>query len=253
MYTFFVLTGFRNRQGFALACEIIQVGETSFQVIDTFLDLAFLDDDKGFVLGKTAPMIAKYREHFSNLKGVNIFELGIRRGGSTAFFFEMFQPSCIAAIDIGPAALKLERWIEKRELGERVRSFYGVNQADAGRLNAIYEEVFEDRPLDFVMDDASHLFEETLASFNALFPRLRPGGAFVIEDWLVFESFRGFEAALPAIFHNTAPMSDLIKTIVAASGVSPHVVAEVVTGVAFVIVRRGDAVLGADFDIRSFA
>jgi hypothetical protein len=33
------------------------------------------------------------------------------------------------------------------------------------------------------VDDASHAYAETKASFNAAFPRLRPGGLFVIEDW----------------------------------------------------------------------
>ena len=37
--------------------------------------------------------------------------------------------------------------------------------------------------LDLVIDDASHLLPETTASFNVLFPRLRAGGLFVIEDW----------------------------------------------------------------------
>jgi hypothetical protein len=37
-------------------------------------------------------------------------------------------------------------------------------------------------PLDLVSDDASHLLRETRASFNALFPRLRSGGEYIIED-----------------------------------------------------------------------
>jgi hypothetical protein len=39
------------------------------------------------------------------------------------------------------------------------------------------------RPLDLVVDDASHLVGPTRASFNTLFPRLRPGGFYIIEDW----------------------------------------------------------------------
>ena len=38
-------------------------------------------------------------------------------------------------------------------------------------------------PLDLVIDDASHLYGPTMASFEVLFPRLRPGGLYVIEDW----------------------------------------------------------------------
>ena len=37
--------------------------------------------------------------------------------------------------------------------------------------------------LDLVVDDASHTYEETRASFEFLFPLLSPGGVYVIEDW----------------------------------------------------------------------
>ena len=39
------------------------------------------------------------------------------------------------------------------------------------------------RPVDLVIDDASHRYPETVASFEVLFPRLRTGGLYVIEDW----------------------------------------------------------------------
>jgi hypothetical protein len=34
-----------------------------------------------------------------------------------------------------------------------------------------------------VIDDASHIYEPTRASFETLFPYLRPGGLYIIEDW----------------------------------------------------------------------
>jgi predicted methyltransferase len=41
--------------------------------------------------------------------------------------------------------------------------------------------LIDDQLLDLVVDDTSHL-GPTRASFNTLFPRLRPGGVYVIED-----------------------------------------------------------------------
>ncbi len=64
-----------------------------------------------------------------------------------------------------------------------VSVYYGVNQADTARLAEIVRDEFAGVPLDLVVDDASHLFDETRASFNALFPHLRPGGSYIIEDW----------------------------------------------------------------------
>ena len=37
--------------------------------------------------------------------------------------------------------------------------------------------------LDMVMDDASHIYEPTLASFQILFTLLPEGGLYIIEDW----------------------------------------------------------------------
>jgi hypothetical protein len=37
--------------------------------------------------------------------------------------------------------------------------------------------------LDLVVDDASHTYEQTKASFEILFPLLQPGGIYLIEDW----------------------------------------------------------------------
>jgi len=58
-----------------------------------------------------------------------------------------------------------------------------MDQADRDRVGAIMDEEFPGGPLDLVIDDASHLLAESRLSFESLFPRLRPGGLFVIEDW----------------------------------------------------------------------
>jgi hypothetical protein len=37
--------------------------------------------------------------------------------------------------------------------------------------------------MNLVVDDASHTYEDTKASFETLFPLLQPGGIYAIEDW----------------------------------------------------------------------
>ena len=41
-----------------------------------------------------------------------------------------------------------------------------------------------DGRLDLVIDDASHELHATKASFETLFPLLRSGGWYIIEDWI---------------------------------------------------------------------
>ncbi len=97
---------------------------------------------------------------------------------------QLVRPSKLVAVDIAPHPVNaLEAFLDAHGLRDSVRPYYGVDQADRRRLTAIVEEEFGADPLDFVIDDASHLRRPTRASFDVLFPRLREGGLFVIEDW----------------------------------------------------------------------
>ena len=59
---------------------------------------------------------------------------------------------------------------------------YNTSQDDKDRLYTILEKDLDGK-LDLVVDDASHLYELTKASFVYLFPKLNPGGLYIIEDW----------------------------------------------------------------------
>lgn len=112
-----------------------------------------------------------------------VLELGIWDGGSAAFWTETLGLERYSALDLqerGDSSY-FRRWVEERAAG-RVATHWGVDQTDATALTAILDRDGLD-PLDLVLDDCSHLYAPTLASFEILFPRLRPGGWYVIEDW----------------------------------------------------------------------
>jgi hypothetical protein len=73
--------------------------------------------------------------------------------------------------------------IAERGLTSSIRPHYGVDQDDAGRVRQIVRDELGDEPIDLVIDDASHLLGPSRSSFDVLFPMLRPGGLFVLEDW----------------------------------------------------------------------
>ena len=113
-----------------------------------------------------------------------MIELGIAYGGSVAFLALAARPAKFVAIDIDDQPVEsLARLIESRRLGESVRPMYGIDQADRGRLREIVRDEFGDSELDIVIDDASHQYEQTAVSFETLFPYLRPGGEYIIENW----------------------------------------------------------------------
>ena len=74
------------------------------------------------------------------------------------------------------------RWKASRGLDDCIKTYWRTNQTDATKLNNIVREDLEGH-LDLVIDDASHLYTETKRSFEVLFPLLRTGGLYVIEDW----------------------------------------------------------------------
>lgn len=137
-----------------------------------------------FTLLKSPSMLEEYRALVQEFSGGRIFELGIAQGGSVALLALTLDPARLVSVDISPDPVApLLQMIEARGLGDRVRPHFGVDQSDRVRLARIAQEEFGDRPLDLVIDDASHAYRPTLASFEVLFPRLRPGGRYVIEDW----------------------------------------------------------------------
>jgi predicted O-methyltransferase YrrM len=149
-----------------------------------------LDPAEDLLVWKTAPAIGELADLLPRYRGANIFELGIFAGGSVALTAMLAAPRKLVAIDKLPAsAPTLARFIEARELDHVVRPYYEVDQSDRERLRELVATEFGDEPLDVVYDDASHLYEPTRASFEELFPRLRAGGVYVIEDWTSEQGF----------------------------------------------------------------
>ncbi len=152
-------------------------------------DIEFLcgyEDSKSrsFSILKDRIMVEEYLEIVERFRGENFVELGIASGGSVALTALVAPPRKLVAVELKQDRVEaLDELIADRGLGERVRLHYGVDQADRARLADIVEDEFGDEPLGLVIDDASHLLSETRASFETLFPRLRPGGLFVIDDW----------------------------------------------------------------------
>ncbi len=140
---------------------------------------------EGFLpVAKSRDQVERYLRLQKSMPAEVIVELGIYRGGSTALLHALFQPQRLVAIELAsePAAA-LSAYIRRHGLDEVIHPHYGINQADRDGVAAVMAAELAGRPVDLVIDDASHLLQETRAAFETLFPRLRPGGLYVIEDW----------------------------------------------------------------------
>jgi SAM-dependent methyltransferase len=196
-----------------------------------------------FVLYKPKDLIDQYERFFSTHQEFNphnVVELGMWEGGSVAFWFEIFKPEKHIAIDLQPRtdSLYFQEYVRDRGLHNRLKTYWHTNQADSLRLKEIVQHEFNEQPLDLVMDDASHYYELTKISFETLFPLIRPGGFYIIEDWAWWH-WQGLEN----YYSEATPLSKLIFELVEAAGTSKDIIKNIVIYQSIVIVERGDVII----------
>jgi predicted O-methyltransferase YrrM len=160
--------------------HVLHVGAATFSC--SYPDLGIEDGQLPVI--KPPELVERCIRLSEELQPRRMVELGISKGGSTAMWAALIEPDKLVALELAPTPVALlTDFIEHHQLQEQVRPYYGVDQGDRDRLAEIVDDEFGDQPVDLVFDDASHRYDETLASFEVLFPRLRPGGLYVIEDW----------------------------------------------------------------------
>ena len=199
------------------------------------------------VILKEARLLQQYLDFFAPHATDNILELGIWQGGSPLFYGLATDARKIVALDIaalGPPALG--EIIERRGIADRVKLHFGVSQDDRDAVTAIIDNDFGGEPLDLVIDDASHQYGFTRRAFEIIYPRLRPGGFYVIEDWQwahidspTYQEGRQFggESAL----------SNFIFELLIAYGGHPDLFTGIVVRDWFVAVQKGSRPLAVDF------
>ena len=211
-----------------------------------------------FWIAKPEALVDQYSALCTSLRPHAIVELGIFRGGSTALLAQLATPRRLIVFDIDetPVPALLE-FIDREGLRDVVRPHWGVDQADRTRLAAIVDEELAGLPLDLVIDDASHRLEPTRVSFEVLFPRVRPGGLYVIEDWsrdhqwaaklraalegadLAKEAKQDLAEALAAAPAASAPLSCLAVELMVARATDRGAVDSITIDPYWITVRRG--------------
>lgn len=132
---------------------------------------------------KTPDLVRRYLDLIDEEQPRRIVELGVKEGGSTALLALAAQPEKLLAADLSPTSPKALLRFAERWGGDSLFTAFGLDQADGDALAAFVDPHLSGEAIDLVVDDASHRVGPTTASFEVLFPRLRPGGLYVIEDW----------------------------------------------------------------------
>lgn len=199
--------------------------------------------DQCFVFYKGRELIDQYESFFATREGFrpqNILELGLWDGGSAVFWSECFQPKKHVGIDIQPRedSEYFRKYISSRGLAGQLKTYWGTDQADAQTLRSIVSREF-DGPLDLVMDDASHLYLQTKISFECLFPLLRAGGLYIIEDW-AWEHWKELDSPGQPWAREKGP-TDLLFELVQATGTSTSLISSLTIYQGFTVIERGEA------------
>lgn len=115
-------------------------------------------------------------EPYLSKEGLNLLEVGVKKGGSMVLWRELFADSAtIYGIDINPDVPKFSR-----DAGIKVLV---LDSTDADSVRAS----LRGRRFDIVIDDGFHHVDSQLATFLALHPFLEPTGVYIIEDVVEFD------------------------------------------------------------------
>jgi len=219
---------------------ITWISDNEFEIDGTKFKLAIVPEHGVLTVMKERFHIEAYAELAEEIKpGSNIVEIGIRSGASTALMAVLYKPNCLSAIELNKKSTKLfTNFLESHPDGRRIRTHFGCDQGDISQLEAVLKSDFGQQALDLVIDDASHQLIPSMASFNLLFPRLRPGGIFVIEDWS-WEHFAEREYGIEYTGWEVTGFANLTLMTVLACAHSPDIIEKVTLRRGIAVVHRG--------------
>lgn len=226
------------------------IGEVNFKVRGWGIseEQSSLDN---FLVFKERWMLDRYATLINNLRPKRIVELGIDRGGSCVFFHKLAEAEKLVAIELDTRRIEaVDQYVELHNLQDSLIPLYGVNQADDEAVGRIVDDQFGGQAIDFVIDDASHFLDETRSSFNTLFPRMRPGGVYIIEDWPWAHRTVDHPDDSPGLFPDREPMTKLIFELVLACPSNTGLINRIEINKNSAMIWRGDAEIeNAGFDI----
>ncbi len=114
-----------------------------------------------------------YHRHFSEFRGkkVTVLEFGVKHGGSLQMWKHYFgNKSRIIGVDIDPRC--------KNVVEKQIEVYIG-DQGDRNFLKKLAEKI---GPVDIAIDDGGHHMQQQITTFEEIFPIVRNGGLFLVED-----------------------------------------------------------------------
>jgi demethylmacrocin O-methyltransferase len=118
-----------------------------------------------------------YEQYLQPLKKLNLtlLEIGLSGGGSAQMWDAYFERAELHFLEIDDRSFNKIRPL----LSERCHLHQG-DQSNPTDLQRLVTKI--GKPLDIIIDDGGHTMEQQLTSFRELFPHVKSGGMYIIED-----------------------------------------------------------------------
>ena len=129
------------------------------------------ETDKGTIHGHEHGFSKFYEKYFEKIKNCqNILEIGVGEGASLYSWQEYFKEAFIFGADC----------VDKSEYNtDKIKCFI-LDQSDKSSLQKFVDN--NNITFDLIIDDGSHHMKDQQLTLGYLFPILKPGGLYILED-----------------------------------------------------------------------
>jgi hypothetical protein len=238
-----------------LAKPVDWVSETSFSVdglefkgdLGTYTETTTPDR---VVILKEARLLRQYLDFFAPHQIDNLLELGIWQGGSPLFYAMATDVKKVVALDLAAPKPALDAIIDRHALRGKLTLQFETSQDNPAAVRHLINREFGDQKLDLVIDDASHLYDISKRSFEIIYPRLREGGLYVIEDWQ-WAHIDHPQYQDGTVWGDQPALTNLLFELLMAYGSHPDLFWNVVVRDWFVAIQKGSYPVGDDFTLDS--
>lgn len=130
-----------------------------------------------------------------------VMEIGVADGSSLLAWKEVFPFATVVGMDIHHS---------NKAYGERIEFYLGDQRSKEDCERATGGRLF-----DVIVEDATHLIENTLLTLYWMWPFIKPGGLYIVEEWSTIDKER---------ITSLWPQANIVNTTGPSGGNEPLVV-----------------------------
>jgi Methyltransferase domain len=162
---FFLVTSFKHP--LVSQSLVTHYDKAEYELMDNLA--LWAGTDKSSAFHNYTRIYSRYFKECKN-KPIKFLEIGIYKGDSVRFWEAYFSKAELHFIDITDKHIHYH---------SSRASYHLIDQTNVRELRRFASV---DGPFDIILDDGGHTMHQQISSFLALFPHLKSGGLYIIED-----------------------------------------------------------------------